>query len=163
MRQWPENQIHYVYIFWKSREKCLLERNVAPYIFDQKTREKSKLRRNVGGRNVVGEKCHQGEMSFSHWKYPVLPFFESSSIDIGIMVQKKPSHLQIIRFTGNYQKSATSDRRHSYTYYESGYLAIGSTYSLSSDTVLMPASFKFKRSSTSLRFPDFTAFINWSW
>ena len=42
------------------REKCLLGRNVAPDIFDQKSREKSKL-----GRNVVGEKCHQGEMSFS--------------------------------------------------------------------------------------------------
>ena len=40
-------------------------RNVAPDIFDQKSREKSKLGRNVAGRNVVGEKCHQGEMSFS--------------------------------------------------------------------------------------------------
>ena len=44
-------------------------RNVAPDIFDQKSREKSKLGRNVAGRNVVGEKCHQGEMSFSLCKY----------------------------------------------------------------------------------------------
>ena len=35
-------------------ENCLLGRNVAPYIFDQKSREKSKSGRNVAGRNVAG-------------------------------------------------------------------------------------------------------------
>ena len=40
-------------------------RNVAPDIFHPKSREKSKLGRNVAAKNVVGEKCHQGELSFS--------------------------------------------------------------------------------------------------
>ena len=53
------------------REKCLLGRNVAPDIFDQKSREKSKsgrnvAGRNVAGRNVAGRNVSQGEMSFSH-------------------------------------------------------------------------------------------------
>ena len=47
------------------REKCLLGRNVAPDIFDQKSREKSKSGRNVAGRNVAGRNVSQGEMSFS--------------------------------------------------------------------------------------------------
>ena len=48
------------------REKCLLGRNVAPDIFDQKNREKSKSGRTVAGRNVAGRNVSQGEMSFSH-------------------------------------------------------------------------------------------------
>ena len=47
------------------REKCLLGRNVALDFRPQKSREKPKLGRNVAGRNVVGEKRLQGEMSFS--------------------------------------------------------------------------------------------------
>ena len=53
----------------KCREKCLLGRNVAPDIFDQKSREKSKLGRNVAGRNVAGRNVSQGEMSFSPFRY----------------------------------------------------------------------------------------------
>ena len=52
-------------------------RNVAPDIFDQKSREKSKLGRNVAGRNVVGEKCHQGEMSFSPFEHFMESLFTS--------------------------------------------------------------------------------------
>ena len=69
--------IHYVAViqepnfnFQKSREKCLLGRNVAPDIFDQKSREKSKSGRTVAGRNVAGRNVSQGEMSFS-------PFWQS--------------------------------------------------------------------------------------
>ena len=40
-------------------------RNVAPDIFDQKSREKSKSGRKVAGRNVAGRNVSQGEMSFS--------------------------------------------------------------------------------------------------
>ena len=48
----------------------MLGRNVAPVIFDQKSREKSKsgrnvAGRNVAGRNVAGRNVSQGEMSFS--------------------------------------------------------------------------------------------------
>ena len=61
------------------REKCLLGRNVAPDIFDQKSREKSKSGRNVAGRNVAGRNVSQGEMSFSrinHVRTNVITFFD---------------------------------------------------------------------------------------
>ena len=39
-------------------------RNVAPDIFDLKSKEEIKIRENVAGRNVVRENCLQGETSY---------------------------------------------------------------------------------------------------
>ena len=72
------------------REKCLLGRNVAPDIFDQKSREKSKSGRKVAGRNVAGRNVSQGEMSFNLFKWHQFLFYSFSELfELSSLISRK--------------------------------------------------------------------------